>query len=240
MKILFVTELFPFPNRGGEFLRNYGLSKMLQQSEYEIYALLGYYEENSFDKIFDNAEIVEFPNDREFSSLKSVTSKFRKDPIFLKTLKQAIIKVNPDIVYIDYHYYGHYFKYIRSLGCKVIYGTHNIQPLLIIQRPISNLKERIIRFVTFKMYQLHERIYYQRFMSEKKVFSIPNFIDSEEYINSYGNKSNYIIMPANFSAFQNFMGLNWFLENVWDEELSNITEFLIVGKGSLKAYQGIG
>jgi glycosyltransferase involved in cell wall biosynthesis len=64
------------------------------------------------------------------------------------------------------------------------------------------------------------------------VFCIPNFIDGIEYLISEPNKINYIIMPANFGSFQNKIGLEWFLENVWDPELFNLTQFVVIGKCS--------
>ena len=83
---------------------------------------------------------------------------------------------------------------------------------------------KLHQFVKFRAYYLtytlHERLYYpgadrlitvseddarfyRRFLPGQKVVNLPNFLDEELYDHGPVEKENYIVMTANFYAYQN-------------------------------------
>jgi hypothetical protein len=152
-------------------------------------------------------------------------------------------------VYIDYLYYGQYIDFFRKKGIPVIYGTHNAQAVLINQRPAVSFRNRITKYVDYSVNRFHESHYFRKadalivvsdhdkeyhadFVNRKKIYVIPNFLVEKEYLSLSAKKENYVLMTANFYAFQNTIGLEWFIKEVWDAELWNKTRLLLLGRGS--------
>jgi hypothetical protein len=147
----------------------------------------------------------------------------------------------------------------RKSGIPVIYGTHNAQSKLFLQRPAVSLKNRISNLAEYLVYRLHEFVYfrqadaliavsgqdmafYRKFIRASRLFLIPNFIPAAEYEPCQVPpqvKENYIIMSGNFNAYQNATGLRWFLEEVWDQRLSSMTRLVISGKNSREVLKQI-
>ena len=84
-----------------------------------------------------------------------------------------------------------------------------------------------------------DRIFHEKFVASCKIVVIPNFIDMSLYETRI-ERADYIVMSANFGANHNVVGLNWFLDHVWDDELANITRFVIAGLRSREALQERG
>jgi len=161
-----------------------------------------------------------------------------------------------DFVIIDYSFYGQYIKIFKQRNIPVIYGTHNAQAVLNFQKPSESFRNGIRSFIDYILSRIHETLYFRQsnalitvsekdkkyhayFVDSKKIFVIPNFLIDSEYKTSKIEKENYIIMTANFRAYQNYYGLEWFVGEVWDKEISNRTKLLIVGLGSIEAYESL-
>jgi polysaccharide biosynthesis protein PslH len=160
------------------------------------------------------------------------------------------------VAFIDYHYYGQYIDFFKEKGIPVIYGTHNVQSKVVYQLPAVSIKNSISITLEFLVDQLHERYYlrkadaviavsdndrnyYTRYISSHKIFVIPNFVLDEEYSSRYNAKQDYIIMTGNFLAYQNIMGLLWFIEKIWNDKVFETQQLILAGLGSDKALDRI-
>jgi hypothetical protein len=255
MKVLFITELYPAPNKGGEYLRTNGLVKMLKNSGYDFYAVFGYKGKikPDIDLPKEKFTFFDFNILNVEGRIKGALQTFKKHPKLINCIDNILSDFKPDFVFIDYHYFGQYIPYLRKKGIPVIYGTHNIQSIITLQFPDTSSKDKLIRKLVYRIFQFHEKFffkkanaiitvsendseYYSSFSNKDNVFCIPNFIDIADYKTDDPSKQNYIIMPANFGAYQNKVGLEWFLENVWDSELEKLTRFIIIGRFSDKVF----
>jgi polysaccharide biosynthesis protein PslH len=256
MNILFLTEISPFPPNGGEKLRSYGLLKLLSEPKMQVHAITGSSPDKTADSAgFNNVKFYTFDFDR-IKSDKRITGYAR---LFycnkeLVDLINRILQQNRiDVAIIDYLFYGQYIRLFRTKGIPVIYGTHNAQARLIIQRPAQTFRTRITRFTDYLISRIHEYLYFRMadalivvsendkeyhagFVNRNKITLIPNFLIESEYGSFAGKKENYVLMTANFNAHQNFYGLEWFVDKVWDKELWDRTQLILVGVGSDWAY----
>ncbi len=255
MHILYFTQISTFPVIGGEKIRSYGLLKILSDSNYKVTAVIG----KSQDIIpIRNVRFIEFDFENIRSSNKYVGyySMFRKNPDIIKLLDEVLANDNIDIAFLDYYFNGQYIKYFKEKNIKVIYGTHNAEAKLNLQRPVYSFRNIFSYRIQYFAEWLHERVYfpragalisvsdedylyYCRFIEKNKVFVIPNMLDENRYRLADSKKDDYIIMSANFEAFQNFVGLEWFIKNIWDEELMKKCRLLLVGIGSKKVFEGL-
>ncbi len=250
--ILFLTEISFYPFFGGEKIRSYGLLKILSESFDHVYAITGLKERNEkIGKMFPNVTFIYF----DFRTIQVVISQFgfvrqfRRDKTFLARIDEVLNKENIETAFIDYKYYGQYIGYLKKLGLKVIYGTHNVQSRIIWQKPSKKLNE----FILYKTYYLthlihemlyfrradriitvsgHDASYYGRYIKKSKIVTIPNFIDEELYPGENSEKEGYIVMTANFLAYQNFTGISWFLNSVWSSDLWGRARLVFAGIGS--------
>lgn len=252
MKILFITELYPEARRGGEFIRNYGLYKLLETCGHEVFSILGkshYGAENKMPAS-DKYQLFDFGiHYKSDSQLTDARLKFKQQPELIQFLDKVVADFKPDIVFWDYYYYGQYIKYFKTKGIPVIYGTHNVQSRLTLQLPSTNLKGNLMRQILYRFYKRHENKYlknadaiiavsnndlefYKRKFPSVKSYLIPNFLIEDDYNVPAKERENYIIMTGNFYAYQNAEGLKWFLENVWDDELASKSKLVIAGRAS--------
>lgn len=254
MTILFISELSPFPTNGGEKIRSLGLIKMFNQiaekqivicpiSDKEIFQEFSL-QENLTKTVFLNNVLEK--NGKFYKLIKY----FLKSNKLLQLINQVINEYEIDYCILDYGYQGQYIDYLKSKNIKVIYGTHNSQATLTLQMPTHGVVETFQKHVLYIFQYFHERIYFnksdlvlvvsetdnkyhRKFVDKKKLIEIPNFLDEKIYKGLKKNdKDDYIIMSASFTAYQNVVGLKWFLDYIWDEELANKIKFYIVGKGS--------
>jgi glycosyltransferase involved in cell wall biosynthesis len=117
------------------------------------------------------------------------------------------------------------------------------------------MKARLVRSFSYLAQYLHERKYfkradgliavsendreyYRKFVPANKVHLIPNFLDEASY-QVAGQKEPYIVITGNFHSFQNYFGLKWFLENVWNSELWHNVDFYVAGRGAGQALASI-
>ncbi len=253
MHILYFTQISTFPVIGGEKIRSYGLLKILSDLNYTVTAIIG----KSYNIIpIRNVRFIEFDFENIRSSNKYVGyyRMFRKNPEIIKLFNEILADNNIDIAFLDYYFNGQYINYFKEKNIKVIYGTHNAEAKLNIQRPVYSYRNIFSYRIQYFAEWLHERVYfpkadalisvsdkdylyYCRFIKKNKVFIIPNMLDESIYELPDIKKGNYIIMSANFQAFQNFVGLEWFIKNIWDEELMKQCRLLLVGIGSVEIFE---
>jgi hypothetical protein len=259
MNLLFLTEIDAFPPNGGEKLRSYGLLKLMSELDLTVHAITG----NSSGGLAlkDNLKGIKFYT-FDFRQIDSISS--RKNYLrFVRRNKKLTLLINKiiqqnqiDIAFIDYYFYGQYISCFHKKGIPVIYGTHNAQARLIYQRPAYSILNRFTKIFTFLICRFHEHYffrkadalivvsdndkeYYSAFMRKYKISVIPNFLIESDYPVTSGKKENYILMTANFYAYQNSIGLEWFIKEVWDHELWEKTELFLVGMGSDELYASL-
>ncbi len=238
--VLFLTEISFYPVFGGEQLRTYGLLKILSQTFDRVYALTDLQEaDENVRREFPNVHFHAF----DYNQVRVIIRgfgyfvQFRKDERFLEEIEKILTNQKIDLVFIDYKYYGQYIGYFRSKGLPVIYGTHNVQSRIMWQKPADSLRMYLRYKIFYLTHYLHEKIYfpradkvlavsqhdaryYGRYMDRSKIVVLPNFLDEELYRIKKVPGEEYIIMTGNFLAFQNETGIDWFVGNVWSDELA--------------------
>jgi len=251
-KILFLTSISPYPINGGEKLRSYALQKMLSNIGAKVTAII-----NESHNIPDltNIRFITFPFIQSASGvhLINILGIFRKNAALIKLLDELTTSEKFDIAFIDYYFYGQYIPYFKKRGIRVIYGTHNAEARLYVQRKAANLKDAFYIRFEYLVQAAHERIFfpkadtliavsrddvkfYSKFVKPGKIIFIPNLLEKSSYMLNDVKKENYIIMSANFYAFQNYVGLEWFLREVWNDKLSRKTSLKLYGRGSKKVF----
>jgi Glycosyl transferases group 1 len=250
--VLFLTSISPFPINGGEKLRSYALIKLLSNIGARVTAIIN--ESHNIPDI-KNIRFVPFPFAKYLNKihLVNVVSIFRKNNALIKLIDELTSAEKFDIAFIDYYFYGQYIPYFKKKGMKVIYGTHNAEAKLYLQRRAKNPKDYLYIWFEYFVQSLHEWIFfpktdiliavsredvnfYRRFIEAGKVIFLPNLLEKSSYTLEAAEKENYIIMSANFYTFQNYIGLEWFLKEVWNDALSLKTTLRIYGRGSKKAF----
>ncbi len=252
--ILFLTEITFYPLIGGERMRTYGLLKILSNSFEHVHAITGLAQpDEDLQREFPNVTFHDF----DYKKIETVIrnygyfDQFRKDRSFTARIDEVLAANHIDLAFIDYKYYGQYISFLKEKGLKVIYGTHNVQSRIMWQKPAENLKMFVLYKIFYFTHYIHERIYfrkadmlvavsehdaiyYRRYIKKDKIVVIPNFLDEALYSVEKGRTEEYIIMTANFLAFQNEVGVSWFLEKVWNETLSKQIKLILAGIGSIE------
>nr|WP_295868244.1 glycosyltransferase family 4 protein [uncultured Chitinophaga sp.] len=258
MHILFFTDISPFPRNGGERIRSYYLIKALSQLGHEVIAVVRNVEKA--DPGLYHLPHVTFHTYevKDFDLLTRITGKqyFQRSPLILDIFRKICHEYPIAAAILDYGYVGHYISFFSARNIPVILGTHNAQPMITWQLPSGNLPDRLRKLQLFSMEKLHERLYFKkaaavlvvsdddrayhtRFLPEKKVFTVPNFLDQQDYLLSGKKQQRVLVMTANFGVYMNFAGLKWFIENVWDNALAARYDLWLVGRGSKEALKRI-
>jgi glycosyltransferase involved in cell wall biosynthesis len=256
MKVLFMTQVVPVPPTGGEKIRSYGLLRCLGQSGHEVYAVTPLSEHlHEAEEELPGVSFVSYLYEPAHSLPGQFAGYFRPDRRLTRLISGLIAEKKIDLAFIDYFFLGQYISFVRDHGIPVIYGTHNVQSKLRLQQPAKGFSERVVRLFSYIAQSLHERKYfrkadhlicvsgvdaefYRKFLPQEKISVIPNFVDEAIY-RPAAVKKDYIIMTGNFRSFQNFHGLQWFIDRVWDEDLGKATELYIVGRAADEALQRI-
>ena len=245
--ILFVTQISLFPTYGGEKIRSLGLINLFSDMGMSVNAIIG----NSLSEYPTNLSPNIIFHEFDFLRKKNYFSKASDYFIIDKKLKELIVSIiqvkKISLVFLDYGFLGQYILFFKSLGIPVLYGTHNSQANLIKQVDGHTFRGKF----NFTLASFHEKFYFNKsdyiisvsqidlnYHSKISVASknilLPNFVSEKEYFPSE-SKSNYVIFSANFNTIQSLNGLIWFLNEVWDEELSLITELYLAGNYSKEA-----
>ncbi len=245
--ILYITEESPFPPYGGGRIRRYGILKALSASGYRIHAIVG----NKFKIDFDHYKIknVSFYEYNYKSGKSSIIPRyfkiFHKNKKLMRLIKKVMTDYTIDIAFLDCYFIGQYISFFKKGNIPVILGTENAQSRLNLMRPARSLLKKIEKYTNYILQAFHERLFFnkadavivvsdndlqfhKKFVNENKLYIVPNFLDFSIYT-PREEKDNYIIMTGSFRAYQNKAGLTWFLEKVWDDDLSELTKFIAAG-----------
>ncbi len=254
MKILFFTELSPFPVNGGERIRSYGLLKALSDLNYDVNAI--FQNEDQVDlKEYElpNVNFISYSNNRKNLTYKIFNGDFfYKQGHVINIFKESIAKCKPDIVILDFFLAPKYFSFFRKNNIPFVVGTHNVESKLIWQRPTKNVFKFLRKCQEYLYMLFHERFIYKlaqgiiavseedtekfkRVLPHSNIHFIPNFLNQELY-KSKGKKEDYIVMTANFNAYMNNEGLKWLLDYVWSDEIDKCCKLKLVGKGSKESF----
>lgn len=241
---MYLTEESPFPAYGGGRIRRYGIFKALSASGFRVHAIVG----NSFKIDLDHYKIKNI-SFYEYNYKANIIPRyfkiFKKNKRLMRLINQVMANNKIDIAFLDCYFIGQYISFFKKRNIPVILGTENAQSRLNLVRPAASPKKKIEKYTNYFMQTLHERLFFNRadalivvsekdrqfhkkFVSESKLHILPNFLDFSRYT-PRGEKNNYIVMTGSFTAYQNKAGLTWFLENVWDDDLSQRTKFIVVG-----------
>jgi glycosyltransferase involved in cell wall biosynthesis len=252
--ILYLTEESLFPAYGGGRIRRYGILKALSASGYRVHAIVG----NSFKIDFDHFKIKNI-SFYEYNYKANIIPRyfkiFKKNKRLMRLVNQVMANNKIDIAFLDCFFIGQYISFFKKRNIPVILGTENAQSRLNLMRPAASPRKKIEKYTNYFMQALHERLFFNRanavivvsdkdfqfhkkFVSENKLHIVPNFLDFSRYT-ARGEKNNYIIMTGSFKAFQNQWGLTWFLEKVWDDELSQQTRLIVAGDYSSEFFEKI-
>ena len=242
--ILYITEESPFPAFGGGRIRRYGIFKALFASVYRVHAIVG----NRF-KIDLNHYKIENISFYEYNYKPGIIPRyfkiFKKNKKLMRLINKVTAEYAIDIAFLDCFFIGQYISFLKKQNIPVILGTENAQSRLNLMRPAEKLLKKVEKYTNYFLQVIHERLFFNRadavivvseddlqfhkkFVSEHKLYIIPNFLDFSRY-RSRGEKGNYIVMTGSFDAYQNKHALTWFLENVWDDDLSHQTKFIAAG-----------
>ena len=257
MHILFYTELSPFPSNRGERIRSYGILKALSMSQHSVTAVIG----NNDDIVLKNKQlenvkyiIHNYRKNQETGNFRFYKARFFRDKNLLNLFTRIIEDDKPTIAFIDYNYSGEYIPWFKRKGLKVIYGTHNAQASLLFQKPTINFRNKLGKLRDFMILRFHEILffrqadavisvsetdlrYHKKFARNTNHYVIPNFLDEKLYDVKKNKRSNTMVMIANFMAYQNFQGLEWFIKYVWNSELAEKASFIIIGSNSKEAFE---
>lgn len=258
MKIVFITELNPFPPMGGDTIRTFNLLKTL--SGFASLHLVILDCEGDIRKQRTSNNSINFPIDITYLAKDKTPGGGllerllpRKD--IITKLKEIALNLKPesDIIWLDYRYLAHYKQAFP--GFKVIYGTQNIQSEIDRQlacMPHLNLLRKIYAFLVWKASEFHEKKYFARCdvlipVSEEDFKSYSKFIpvNKLEIINNFVDLAHYpieqllpqerkkrIVFTGSMDAFQNQRAGDYLLDEVWPKISSKIPdcELFIVGK----------
>ena len=153
-----------------------------------------------------------------------------------KTLSGIMEKENPDIVWLEFGYIGHFVPFMRKYGVPVVYGSHNSQFKLDywLWRSNGNIVYRLKMAPFVLFYLLHEKLffrlpdrffcisrqdlsYYAKFIPSAKLRLLPFFFDEGDLanINPFITDQPYVCMVGSLRSYQNYAAAIFTLENIW-------------------------
>lgn len=242
--ILYITEESPFPAYGGGRIRRFGIFKALSASGYRVHAIVG----NHFKIDLHHYKIKNF-SFYEYTYQSSIIPRyfkiFKKNKRLMRLINKVMTHYKIDIAFLDCFFIGQYISFFKKRNIPVILGTENAQSRLNLMRPAGSPRKKIEKYTNYFLQYFHERLFFNRadavivvtendlqfhekFVDKNKLYIIPNFLDFSRYA-AQGGKEDYIVMTGNFRAYQNSFGLTWFLDNVWDADISQQTRLITVG-----------
>lgn len=255
MNILFITQIEPFPPNSGERIRSYHLINSILEFTDKLFLVAGNGppDESRYSKIGYH----QIPKIYSGNRWKNLLLLFHRNRRLVKIIKDILKDHEINCVFLDYHFIGQYTGIFRKKGIRIIYGTHNVQSHLNFQMPANNIKDILYKNIRYVLDTMHEWIYFRRadvligvsdedleyykcWIKNTAAYLIPNYINEKEYQDYHVEvKKSQVIMTGNFYAFQNNRGLRWFLDEVWDEQLASLANFIIVGHGSIEHFNRI-
>lgn len=238
MKILLVSELDPGFHRGGAYIRIRNLIKVLA-AEHDVALLTG------TDGRADAADFFDGKWDRlpDLKTRIKGMHLFRHgcylypNRKYLSAIEDAARAHDADLILFDYMYWGHYVDVLKSQGWVCWMDTHNSQSALLWQRIVKYkavgllptwfcrvLQEQFIfkRFDRVFCVSEPDVVFHRRFMPSEQVVLLPNFINLEDFDVVRARRDEHaekdgidIIVAGGYQTFQNRLGVEWLLEQVW-------------------------
>ncbi|WP_126245932.1 glycosyltransferase family 4 protein [Chitinophaga rhizosphaerae] len=258
MNIIFFTNISTFPYNGGEKLRSYYLLKALSDLGHTVHAVIRNEEEADLSKYALPNVAYHIHPKKPLAVTERLTGShyFTKSPAVMDLFGKICREHDIDTAVLDYGYVGHYIGFFRRRGIRVVLGTHNAQPEISRQLPARSLIQKFRKMQLVTLEQWHERSYFakadavlvvshhdldyhRRFIDPDKLFLVPNFLDEAEYALKAPRQQRLLVMTANFTVYQNFEGLRWFVQEVWNPALAEKFRLQLVGRGSREALQKI-
>lgn len=256
MKILFFTEISPFPMNGGEKIRSYGLIKILSELGYEVIAVIR--NDSNVDlKKYEIRNVDFVIQTHNISLIRRLfrISYFVVEKEIIKIFDDILEKECVDVAFLDFGFIGNYISYFKKKNIPVLLGTHNSQTELTLQMPVRNLIDGLRKYQNYMTQLMHEYLYFKksdiiiavseydalyhkRYKDIDKIHIVPNYVDDDLYESVY-EKENYYVMPANFNVYMNRFGLEWFIEKVWDVNIDKKERLLLIGRGSKEVLMNI-
>ncbi len=256
MNILFFTTISPFPQNGGEKIRSCYLLKALASLGHSVHAIIGNKEQVDLDEYAIPGVTFHTFTQPALTLADRLTGKFyfRQDPAVLKLFASICSITNIEMAVLDYGFVGQYIPWFSAARIPVILGTHNAQAEHTQQKPAQGFVQKLRRSQLVNLERTHEqryfpqaaavmtvsepdRQYHAAFIDPKKIFVVPNFLDENDYNLQEERNPRRLAMTANFSMFMNFEGLKWLVDQVWNDELADKFELLLVGRHSKEALQ---
>ncbi|HKY19205.1 MAG TPA: glycosyltransferase family 4 protein [Rhizomicrobium sp.] len=246
--LLYATYVSPFPPNSGERIRVLNLISALRALGYRIEAFVGNYNRADLaaqcapDLIFRQIPFS-WPRLRQAAGVY-----FRAHGAFIKELTALHARTPFSAAILDYGFIGAQIAPIARLGIPVVLGTHNVESVLTGLAPKQSLPARAALRLRQRVESSHEKLFFPRadavicvseqdrdvyrtFIPAERLHIIPNFVDIPDSA-ARGSRINRIVMSGSFDNFQNYEGLRWFIQNVWDDELRRKAELCVVGKRS--------
>jgi len=249
--VLFVTELCPWPIRGGELIRSYNLIDGLCL-HYNVIVLAP-------RPIVDCDLLRKVKTWVDLKNIGISSQKFKfkfiPNPRMIRLLRNVYKQFKPHLTWFDYRHWGQYVPVARCYGSKTIMGTHNIQHRIKKQynHAIHRKIDKLMNYLSYKAEYLHERIlfrffdkivsvsnvdrrYHDCFVGVANSKLLPNFVNEAWYGKNQETSRNgrEIIITANFEAYQNKHGTEWFLTRIWPRvrKKAPSARLKLVGRGS--------
>lgn len=235
-KVLVVTNVIVYPTYGGEKIHLYNLIESLT-NHFEVIVLSQTIDDSCI--LLEKVKAWEIlPN---FSTawhqrLELVRRINHKRKTWAKRIEEVVKQYQPAVAWCSYGYWGQYAPIMQNLGVKTIMGTHNIQSNItkigVVELPYGI--KRLYRYWRWQVERKHEQHlfpnfdflvsvseedhhYHAQFIGYERSMLIPNYINKGHFhlATPPDRLSNVLIMTANFGAYQNMAGLEWFINNVW-------------------------
>lgn len=257
MKIIFVTEINPFPPLGGDCLRAFNLLKALKSFSEVHLVIIDY--GCSYDKEAIDAQAAAVVKSIAYIDIpkkpgNGLVERVRPRQDILAQLRSVASSANPDVAFLEYGYIAHYAQAFPE--CKIIFDTQNVQSdidLQIAKLPTINLPRQVYAGLVWKASQYHEQKYlprcdsvlavseidlahYKRQIPLTKLQLVPNFIELSRYVHKgapiKSTESPHIVFTGSMDAFQNQQAGDYLLENIWPRVLQDLPDcqLLMVGK----------
>jgi glycosyltransferase involved in cell wall biosynthesis len=257
-KILFVTELRPFPLHGGQYIHSYNIIESLCQN-FSVIVLAPAVSSNC--KLLQKVKAWhQLPVEIHTTWHKIngiIHGYFKPRSEWYPILEKIYQRHKPHITWFDFGHWGQYTFLARKYGSQTIMGTHNAQADLSRQRyqamPLG--AKYVVQWLNYLTQRIHEkqffpkfdritsvseqdRRYHARFVGNNSSLLLPNYINEDRYSleKPIKREENLIVITGQFFNFQIKQGLIWFFKEVWPQVSQQIPQvrLQIIGRGSDK------
>jgi glycosyltransferase involved in cell wall biosynthesis len=238
MKILLVSELDPGFHRGGAYIRIRNLVKLLAEA-HDVALLTGSDSRADAADFFDGKwdRLPEMRKRGKGMHLFRDGCYLRPNRQYLSAIENAAREHGADLIFFDYMYWGHYVGALRRAGWTCWMDTHNAQSSLLWQRIVKYKSVGLLPTWFFRvlqerfLFRRFERVFcvsesdaefHRRFMPSDRVVLLPNFINLSDFKEVRAQREQKpekeaidVIVAGGYQTFQNRLGVEWLLDQVW-------------------------